>query len=130
LEGALCAELRNQDVGHEHRSLHFRIRDESGAVTRYDPPIVVRRGSIVFLLEPLSLDMQVDEKAALLARFLEQHSAELVLVAVAEAGVRPRLPAEAYDEVYDAADLPRVVRRIREQDPGGIVEPFTKDRGP
>lgn len=130
LEGAVCAELLNQGVRHEHRSLHFRVRDASGAVSRYDPQIVVRRGSIVFLLEPMMLDAQMGDKVALMARFLEQHSPELVLVVIAAEGVRPRLPSEAYDEVYDTVDLPRIVQRIREQDPEGVVDPFRKARGP
>jgi hypothetical protein len=128
LERSLCAELTSQGVSHEHRSLHFRVTDATGSATRYDPPLVVRRGSIVFLLEPIP--EAAADRIGIMSKFLEQHSPELVLVVVAPAALFPRIPPDAYDERYDAADLAQVVRRIRDQDPAAIVEPFPKDRLP
>lgn len=128
LEGDVCAQLRSQGVDHEHRSLHFRVRDATGAVTRYDPDIVVRRGAIVFLVEPVIASPEARGRLALVARFLEQHSPELILVVIADAAVRDQVPADAYDELYDSTQVPAVVRRMRDQDPGGIVEPFRKER--
>ena len=64
----------------------------------------------------------------LLERFLDQHSPEIVLVVLAEEDARGRVPAEAYDELYDAGDVAAVVRRIRLQEPGGIIRPFPKPR--
>jgi hypothetical protein len=127
LERTICEELAAQGLSHEHRSLHFRVRDASGALLGYDPTLVVRRGPIVFLVEAVT-EATDASRIALMARFLEQHSPDLVLVVLARRAVLETLPAEAYDERYDAADVPRAVRRIREQDPEGIVEPFLKDR--
>lgn len=127
LERAICTELTAQGMEHEHRSLHFRVRDPAGRVTSYDPDIVVRRGAIVFLIEPVTEATDAG-RIALMAQFLEQHSPELVLVAVAPASIFERLPADAYDERYDVSDLMRIVRRIREQNPDDIIVPFRKDR--
>lgn len=126
LEKALCEEMERQGVGHEHRSLHFRIREPSGADAPYDPEIVARRGSILFLVEPLA-DVKGDRRRIeVLSKFLDQHSPEIVLIAVLPANQIAVLPAECYDEVYPDTAIADVARRIREQDPKGIVRPFLK----
>ena len=93
----------------------------------YRPQIVVRRGSVLFLLEAIA-EADADAKAEVLTPFLEQHSSELVLLVVAPNAVMERFPPEAYDEMYPEAEIPRVVRRILEQDTRGFVEPFEKGR--
>lgn len=118
--------MRRQNVGHEHRSLRFRVRMASGESLEFRPDIVARRGPILFLLE--ALDAGDQARTELLARFLDQHSPEIVLIVLADQETMPRIPAESYDEIYDAADIAAVVRRIRLQDPGGMVKPFPKPR--
>lgn len=129
LETALCSEMRAQGVDHEHRSLHFRVQLAGGGSVRYDPDLVVRRGSILFLVEPLEAPRDERSRLGLLAAFLEQHSPEIVLVVVAPPNRAATLPSTSYDEVYPSDDLSAVVRRMREQDPRGIVRPFPKPKG-
>jgi hypothetical protein len=126
-ERALCVEMARQGVDHQHRSLRFRVASAEDADVPYRPGIVVRRGSTLFLVEVIAAD-DAAAKANLLAGFLAQHSPEIVLVAVVPDDVRAGFPPEAYDELYSDADLARIVRRIREQDPEGFVEPFDKRR--
>lgn len=128
LESALCAEMRAQDVPHEHRSLHFRVGRASGDAAQYDPALVARRGPIVFLIEPLEAAGPERGRLELLAAFLDRHSPEIVLVVVAPSERIPALPPAAYDEAYGSEDLAAVVRRIREQDPSGMVRPFPKPK--
>ncbi len=127
LERGLCEEMARQGVTHEHRSLRLRVRTASGGTEPFEPDLVARRGPILFLLKGLSGDA---EEAARAATFLEQHSPEIVLIAIVPTDVVERLRPDAYDEVYPSSDLPAVVRRIREQDPHGIVRPFTKPHRP
>lgn len=129
LERALCAELRTQGVPHEHRSLHFRVRLASGGPVQYDPDLVARRGAILFLIEPLESVRESRQRLELLAAFLEQHSPEIVLVVVAPRGELAALPPSSYDEAYVSDDPSAVVRRIRGQDPHGLVRPFPKPKG-
>ncbi len=118
--------MRQQGVAHEHRSLRFRVQMASGETAEYRPDIVARRGSILFLVEPLE---EADaSRTELLVRFLDQHSPEIVLVVLAPKDALGRVPAEAYDELYDTADVATAVRRIRRQAPGGMVRPFPKPR--
>ena len=125
MEARICETLRRQGVPHEHGSLRFRVRMPSGETQEFRPHIVARRGPILFLLEPVGKDAG-KARMDLLSRFLEQHSPEIVLVVVAD-GVRlGDLPPGAYDEAYATADLPTLVRRIRLQDPHGMVPPFRK----
>lgn len=128
LEGALCSELRGQGVPHEHRSLHFRVQLASGESVRYDPDLVVRRGPILFLIESIEGARDEPSRLQLLAAFLEQHSPEIVLVVVAPRGRIAALPSSSYDEVYPSDDLAAIARRIREQDPRGILRPFPKPK--
>lgn len=128
LEAALCAEMRAQRVPHEHRSLHFRVRLASGDVAQYDPDLVARRGPIVFLVEPLEGAEADRRRLDLLAAFLDQHSPEIVLVVVTPSERIAVLPPPSYDEAYGSEDLGSVVRRIREQDPRGIIRPFPKPK--
>ena len=121
--------MRTQGVAHEHRSLHFRVRMASGDVSRYDPDLVARRGPIVFLLEPLEGAEGDARRLDLLTAFLDQHSPEIVLVVVTPRQRLADLPSSAYDEAYAAEDLAAVARRIREQDPQGIIRPFPKPKG-
>lgn len=123
LERALCEEMERQGVAHEHHSLKFRVRTEKGQSVPFEPDLVARRGPILFLLKGLSSD---GEDATRMAAFLEQHSPEIVLVAVVPPEAVERVRPDAYDEIYATTDVPRVVRRIREQDPLGIVRPFPK----
>jgi len=124
LETAVCAEMGRQGVDHEHRSLRFRVQDEHGGISRYEPAIVARRGSILFVVEPLpSLQAAAVER---LSRFLEQHSPEIVHVVVTQDAIRNRVPQQAYDEIYAASEIETLTTRIRDQDPGGIVAPFLK----
>ncbi len=127
LEARVCEAMRAQNVGHEHRSLRFRVQLASGETVQYRPDIVARRGAILFLVEPLA-DTIPQERVELLSRFLNQHSPEIVLIVLASKENLGRLPVESYDEVYDAADLAAAVRRIRRQDPGGLIRPFPKPR--
>ncbi len=119
--------MRRQNLAHEHRSLRFRVRLPSGGTVEYRPDIVARRGAILFLIE--SMESEGDAaRVELLSRFLDQHSPEIVLIVLAPKETIGGLPASAYDEIYDAADVAAVVRRIRRQDPGGMVRPFPKGR--
>jgi hypothetical protein len=97
---------------------------KSGKTVKYEPPIVVRRGLILFLVEPC-LSFGGVERAT---RFLDQHSPEIVLAVVAPKRIAAKFPPESYDELYQDGDVPRLVRRIREQDPLGSVRPFPKRR--
>ncbi len=126
-EASVCQTMRLQNLAHEHRSLRFRVRTPSGQTVEYRPEIVARRGPILFLVESVG-DGTDAARLGVLARFLDQHSPEIVLVLLAEQAAIPRIPAESYDEIYDAADVAAVVRRIRLQDPGGMVRPFPKPR--
>ncbi len=126
VEAAVCEAMRRQNVSHEHRSLRFRVQMASGESVEYRPGIVARRGPILFLVEDLAADARA--RVELLSRFLGQHSPEIVLVVLAPKDDMARVPAEAYDELYDSADVTRVVRRIRLQDPAGIIKPFPKPR--
>ncbi len=125
-EAAVCEAMRRQNVAHEHRSLRFRVQMASGATQEFRPEVVARRGSILFLVE--SLAAADPTRTELLARFLDQHSPEIVLIVLAAKEDMARIPAETYDELYDVADVPVVVRRIRLQEPGGLVKPFPKPR--
>jgi hypothetical protein len=124
----LCAEMRSQGVTHEHRSLHFRVRLPSGEVVAYDPDLVARRGPLVFLVEPLEGARSEPRRLELLAAFLDQHSPEIVLVVVAPRKRLASLPPSAYDEAYASEDVGGAVRRIREQDPRGMIRPFPKPK--
>lgn len=124
LEAAVCEEMGRQRLEHEHRSLRFRVGDDPGTSTKYAPSIVARRGPILFLVEPLAAVTRPAIQR--LARFLEAHSPEIVLVVVApDVSVR-RVPPEAYDEIYPESGVARMTERIRSQDPEGIVLPFDK----
>ena len=125
LEATICAEMDRQQVPHGHRVLHYRVRMKSGKVARYDPAVVVHRGPVLFLVEPCSTVGGTVERAT---RFLEQHSPEIVMAVVAPKRVAARLPPKSYDELYEEGDVPRLVQRIREQDPRGTVRPFPKRR--
>ncbi len=120
--------MRTQGVAHEHRSLHFRVRLASGEVARYDPDLVARRGLIMFLVEPLEGAQGDAHRLDLLAAFLDQHSPEIVLVVVAPRERLGTLPPASYDEAYAAENPGIVVRRIREQDPHGMIPPFPKPK--
>lgn len=126
VEAAVCEAMRLQNVPHEHRSLRFRVQMESGETVEYRPDIVARRGAILFLVERLAAEDKA--RTELLSRFLDQHSPEIVLLVLAAREELSRIPAEAYDELYDAADVAAAVRRIRLQEPGGMVKPFPKPR--
>jgi hypothetical protein len=124
LEAQVCTELAREKVDHEHRSLRFRVRDAEDRDAPFAPAIVARRGSILFLVEPVSA---ADEDAfARFARFLAQHSPEIVFVLVAKDDLLVDIPAEAYDEIYAASNVAGLARRIAGQDPDGIVQPFGK----
>jgi hypothetical protein len=123
----VCEAMRRQNLAHEHRSLRFRVQLASGETAEFRPDIVARRGAILFLVEPLGEDASA-ARLELLARFLDQHSPEIVLVVLADKATLPRIPPESYDELYDAADIGAAVRRIRLQEPGGIIRPFPKPR--
>lgn len=125
-ETAVCNEMGRQGLPHEHRSLRFRVRESTGTTVEYAPAIVARRGSILFLVEPIgSARRDLIER---LSRFLEQHSPEIVLVVVAADPSVERIPPEAYDEIYAESDIRKMTERIRGQDPSGIVRPFAKPR--
>lgn len=119
--------MRRQNLAHEHRSLRFRVQTAAGSTVEYRPGIVARRGSILFLVESVG-DAADPARLEVLARFLDQHSPEIVLVLVADTEAIARIAPEAYDEIYDAADVAAVARRIRLQEPGGIIRPFPKPR--
>ena len=123
----MCAAMRHQNVAHEHRSLRFRVQMPSGRTVEYRPDVIARRGPILFLVEPLA-DAADAARIDLLARFLDQHSPEIVLIVLADRDAMGRVPPSSYDELYDAADVAAVVRRIRTQDPAGRVRPFPKPR--
>lgn len=125
LEAAVCEAMRLQSLPHEHRSLKFRVQLESGETVEFRPDVVARRGSILFLVVPFG-DASDAGRIRMLSRFLEQHSPEIVLVVLADKGSMALVPPQAYDEIYDAADVAAVVRRIRTQDPDGMVRPFVK----
>lgn len=125
LERALCEEMERQSVPHEHHSLKLRVRGEKGESAPFEPDLIARRGSILFLIKGLSPHA---EEAPQMAAFLEQHSPEIVLVAVVAPQDLGRIRPDAYDEIYATTDVPRIVRRIREQDPRGMVPPFSKPR--
>ncbi len=127
LEAEVCEAMRRQNLAHEHRSLRFRVRMATGETVEYRPDIVARRGPILFLIEPMGGKVDA-ARAELLTRFLEQHSPEIVLVALAAREAMAHVAPGAYDELYDAADVAAVVRRIRLQEPGGMVRPFPKPR--
>jgi hypothetical protein len=129
MELQMCDEMGRQGVAHEHRSLHFRVRLPSGDVAEFEPDIVVRCGTILFVLVHLESEKESPRLEEILNHFLEQHSPEIVLVLIAPAEAVRELPPETYDEIYPATDLERVVRRIRDQDPEGLVLPFVKPRG-
>jgi hypothetical protein len=127
LEATVCDEMTRQGVAHAHRSLNFRVRNATGGFAKYSPSIVAHRGPVLFLVEPVSSPTP-RQAIGRLARFLEQHSPEIVLVVVAPDAAVQKVPPEAYDEIYAASDVSRMIRRIREQTPTGIVRPFPKPR--
>lgn len=97
---------------------------KSGKTVAFQPAIVAHRGPILFLVEPCpSCRIGVVQRNA---RFLEQHSSELVFLLVATASVAARLPPDCYDEVYSDDDVEMLVTRIRNQDPLGALAPFQK----
>lgn len=126
LEAAICKEMDRQGVVHAHRVLSYRIRMKSGKDAPYRPAIVAHRGPILFLVEPCPSYTSGGGAVQRHARFLEQHSAEIVLVLVAPKAVADRLPPESYDELYGETDLDGLVSRIRNQDAQGAVQPFPK----
>ncbi len=126
LEAAVCSEMVRQRLPHEHRSLRFRVRDATDATAKYSPAIVAHRGPILFLVEPVATMTRSTIKR--LTGFLDQHSPEIVLVVVAPDAKVRKVPQEAYDEIYPESELAGMTRRIREQDPEGIVRPFEKPR--
>lgn len=128
IERALCEALTRDDVAHEHRSLHFRVELGDGEAVRYDPDIVVRRGGLLFLVQSIGMQ-DLGRQVAIVTRFLQQHSEEIVLVLVGPEAVLKRLPPEAYDEAYADTEVPGVVARIREQDTRGFLDPFPKRGG-
>lgn len=127
LERSLCEEMTRRGVPHEHRSLKLRVRTASGQTVPFEPDLIARRGSILFLLKGVSADPEDTER---MAAFLRQHSPEIVLVAIAAREQLGRVRLDAYDELYAADELPRIVRRIHEQDPRGMVRPFPKTGRP
>jgi hypothetical protein len=126
LEDALCKEMERQGVRHEHRSLHFRVRVPSSEDVPYEPVIVARRGTILFLVEPLVDPKKDRRRVEVLSKFLDQHSPEIVLIAVTPATEISTLPPTAYDEVYADTQIREIASRIREQNPEGIIRPFPK----
>ena len=126
LETAVCEAMARRKVPHEHRSLRFRVRDESRGHAKYSPAIVARRGAILFLVEPVGTPSRTVLKR--LTRFLEQHSPEIVLVLIAPDAKVSKIPIEAYDEIYPESRLADLIQRIRDQDPEGLVPPFEKPR--
>jgi hypothetical protein len=126
LEDAVCEAMARRKVVHEHRSLRFRVLDGTGGHAKYSPAIVARRGSILFLVEPVGSPSRAVLQR--LTRFLEQHSPEIVLVLVAPDAKVSKVPIEAYDEIYPESRLTDLVQRIRDQDPEGLIAPFEKPR--
>ena len=125
LEAAICAEMGRQELPHEHRTLHYRIRMKSKKIAKYEPAIVVRRGPILFLVEPSSsLGAAVDR----LTQFLDQHSPEIVMAVVAPPRLAAKLSPESYDELYEEKNVTGLVERIRRQNPAGAVLLFRKRR--
>jgi len=116
--------MDRQKVPHEHRTLHYRVRMRSGREAKYEPAIVARRGDVLFLIEPCT----AVGAAAQFKRFLATHSPEIVFVVVASPRVAAKLPPESYDELYEEKNVPRLVERIRAQDPSGAVLLFPKRR--
>ncbi|HEV8595764.1 MAG TPA: hypothetical protein VGR51_09570 [Thermoplasmata archaeon] len=126
LEAAICAEMERQQLPHEHRTLHYRVRMKSGKVAKYEPAIIAHRGPILFLVEPFASAAAGAVERSL--RFLDQHSPEIVYTVVAPKAVAAKLPLESYDELYDADRIRECVLRIKGQDPLGPVRPFLKRR--
>jgi len=126
LEAAICKEMNRQHLEHAHRVLTYRVRMKSGKTAAFQPAIVAHRGPILFLVEPCLSYVAGGGAVQRHARFLEQHSAELVLVLVAPKSVADRLRAESYDELYEDKELGKLVSRIRTQDPRGAVRQFEK----
>jgi hypothetical protein len=120
----VCGEMALQGVPHAHRSLRFRVRDATGGSATYSPAIVAHRGPILFLVEPIS--STASRAIERLTHFLEQHSPEIVLVVVVPDAAKRQVPPGAYDEIYSASEISRMILRIREQSPTGIVRPFPK----
>lgn len=120
--------MERQGVAHGHRVLHYRVRMKSGKVARYQPAIAAHRGPILFLVEPFLSSARAAGIFERVTQFLEQHSPEIVFVAVAPTRVAVRLPPESYDELYGDGEVQRLVRRIHTQDPEGPVRPFPKRR--
>jgi hypothetical protein len=116
--------MARQKLTHEHRSLSFRIHAGTGRTAKYSPPIVARRGPILFLVEPVRAVTKAS--IARFRAFLEQHSPEIVFVLVCASAKIPEVPQDAYDEIYAESEIPKMTRRIRTQDPKGIVRPFEK----
>lgn len=111
---------------HEHRSLHFRVHLPNGQVAEFTPDLVARRGVVLFLLEPLTGGVADRARLELLERFLDTHSPEIVLIIVTADPDIAALPAASYDEAYSPREIVAVVRRIREQNPKGLILPFKK----
>jgi hypothetical protein len=128
LEAEICAELDRQGVAHAHRVLQYRVRMKTGKAAPYRPAISAHRGPLLFLVEPCLSYTPGGGAVVRHARFLEQHSPDIVLILVAPGTVADRLPPESYDEVYTDADVPTLVSRIRDQDPAGPLKPFAKRR--
>lgn len=122
----MCAELRRQSVAHEHRSLHFRVHPANGPVAEFTPDLVVRRGSVLFLIEPLEAGAADRGRLEFLERFLDTHSPEIVLIVVTPEVDLGGLPPASYDEAYPSKEISRMVHRIRTQDPKGVLLPFKK----
>jgi len=113
-----------QRLPHEHRSLRFRVVEPSGQIEKFSPAIAARRGPILFLVEPMA--PVTKRSIARLTAFLEQHSPDIILVAVCQDAKTAGVPQEAYDEIYAESDIAKMTRRIRTQNPEGIVRPFVK----
>ncbi|HEY7588078.1 MAG TPA: hypothetical protein VIB49_04950 [Thermoplasmata archaeon] len=119
-----------QGVAHEHGSLKFRVRREGESDARFEPDIVARRGSILFLLKAVDIDSRETGSLDIMPSFLAQHSEEIVLIVIAPPRDIDRIDPDAYDEVYASSDLASAVARIKGQDPHGIIRPFAKPRRP
>jgi hypothetical protein len=126
LEAAICKQMDRRGVAHAHRVRRYRVRMKSGRTAAFQPAIVAHRGPILFLVEPCLSYTPGGGAVERHARFLNQHSAELVLILAAPASVAARLPRESYDELYEDTELARLVSRIRDQDPHGAVKQFDK----
>src|SRR5438046_3718178 len=98
-----------QGLPHEHRSLRFRVRNAAGTAAKYSPAIVVRRGPILFLVEPVPvLSRPAIER---LTGFLDQHSPEIVLVIVAPDAKVRKVPPAAYDAISPESDVAQMDRK-------------------